>query len=109
MKTYHGVRDEKGVAVFVEEDGVRRPLAPRLDLRIHAPTGVDWGYSGSGPAQLALALAAEVLADDDKALDLYQQLAFKLVGSLPHGGWTLSEERLRTVLAAIETAPGYSR
>jgi len=31
--------------------------APRSDLRNHSPNGFEWGYSGSGPAQLALASA----------------------------------------------------
>jgi hypothetical protein len=45
-------------------------------------TGLEWGYSGSGPAQLALALAADVLGDDDKAQEIYQRLKF-LCGT-PH-------------------------
>lgn len=45
-----------------------RPLEPRHDLRNHSPDGFEWGYSGSGPAQLALALAADVLGDDDRAV-----------------------------------------
>lgn len=48
------------------------PLSPRLELRNHSPTGFAWGYNGSGPAQLALAILCDVY-DDDKALRLYQQ------------------------------------
>jgi len=51
--------------VVVLEDGCPpRPLEWRLDLRNHSPTGLEWGYGGSGPAQPALALAADVLRDD---------------------------------------------
>jgi hypothetical protein len=32
---------------------------------------------------LALALAADVLGDDERAQDVYQRLKFKLIGSLP--------------------------
>ena len=39
------------------------PLDSRLDMRNHSPTGFEWGYGGSGPAQLALALAASRLPD----------------------------------------------
>ena len=49
--------------VFVWEDGKRRQLEPRLDLRNHSPTGFSWGYLGSGCAQLALALLVDVLGD----------------------------------------------
>jgi Family of unknown function (DUF6166) len=63
---------------------------------------VEWGYGGSGPAQLALALAADVLGDDEKAQDVYQQLKFKVIGGLPHEGWVLTEDRLRAAISAIE-------
>lgn len=39
---------------FVTVNG--RALDPRFDLRFHSPDGFEWGYGGSGPAQLALAL-----------------------------------------------------
>jgi hypothetical protein len=84
-------------------------LNPRLDLRSHSPDGFSWGYGGSGPAQLALALAADVLGDDDRAQDIYQRLKFKLIGSLPEEGWSLSEKRLREVIEAIEQERGRPR
>lgn len=73
------------------EKGRDRHLASRLPY-----------YGGSGPAQLALALAADVLGDDDRAQDVYMQLKFKLVGRLPHEGWVLTEERIRAVIDQIE-------
>jgi hypothetical protein len=102
MKVYHGRRTEHGCAVDVEEDGECTLLDLRLDLRNHSPDGAEWGYGGSGPAQLALALAADVLGDDEKALDVYQHLKFKLVGRLPHEGWVLTEREIRTAINAIE-------
>jgi hypothetical protein len=102
MKSYHGTRTDQGCEVVVEENGTSRPLDLRLDLRNHSPTGPEWGYSGSGPAQLALALAADVLGDDERAQDVYQRLKFKLVGGLPKEGWTLTEDRIRSAIEAIE-------
>jgi hypothetical protein len=102
MKVYHGMRTENGCTVVVEEDGEFTGLTLRLDLKNHSPDGLEWGYSGSGPAQLALALAADVLGDDDKAQELYQQLKFKVIGRLPHEGWVLTEQSLRAALEAIE-------
>lgn len=109
MKVYHGRQSEHGCAVDVEEDGERYVLHPRLDLRNHSPTGLAWGYSGSGPAQLALALAADVLGDDDKAQEIYQHLKFKLVARLPHEGWVLTETRLREAINDIEQERGHRR
>ena len=109
MKTYLGRRTEHGCAVDVEEDGEVYSLHPRHDLRNHSPDGLEWGYSGSGPAQLALALAADVLGDDDRALQLYQRLKFKLVGGLPRDGWVLTEARVRSAIDDIRHEQGRRR
>lgn len=53
-----------------------------LKLRNHSPTGMTWGYSGSGCAQLALAICNAVMGPD-KALDVYQDFKFKHIASLP--------------------------
>jgi uncharacterized protein DUF6166 len=102
MKTYYGTRTEAGAAVVVDDNGEYRALDPRHDLRAHSPTGFNWGFAGSGPAQLALALAADVLGDDEKAQAVYQRLKFKLIGSLPDEQWVLTENRIRTAIEAIE-------
>jgi hypothetical protein len=105
MKTYTGERTGDGCAVVVSDTGGSRALPPRLDLRNHSPTGFEWGYGGSGPAQLALALAADVLGDDEAALGVYQRLKFRVVGRLAEGGWTLTESELAEVIRSL-TRPG---
>ncbi len=42
--------------VVVGDDGQERTLPGRQDLFDHSPDGFMWGYSGSGPAQLSLAI-----------------------------------------------------
>jgi Family of unknown function (DUF6166) len=102
VKIYQGIRSKQGCEVTVREgDGPPRPLDPRFDIRSHSPTGFEWSYAGSGPAQLALALLADVLGDDEKAQDSYQDFKFKVVGRLPHERWTLTEEEIRQRLAEI--------
>ena len=64
MKTYVGGRSLAGAEVTV--DG--RKLDPRFDLKRLSPTGFEWTYVGNGPAQLALALLADHLGDDARAL-----------------------------------------
>jgi hypothetical protein len=59
------------------------PLSPRLDLRNHSPTGLSWGYPGSGPAQLALALLADATGKDEVALRFYQKYKAEVVAKLP--------------------------
>lgn len=58
-------------------------LPPRLDLRNHSPTGFAWGYGGSGPAQLALALLADATGNDELALKHYQCFKAQVVANLP--------------------------
>ena len=55
MKLYRGRREsDRCVVTVVLESGIEEPLDPRFDLRRHSPDGFNWGYCGSGPAQLAV-------------------------------------------------------
>jgi hypothetical protein len=108
MKTSTGYRlpGEQGTPgaalVTVHQEGrPPRPLDPRLDLRRHADA-LNWGYGGSGPAQLALALAADVTGDDELAQGAYQKLKFRLVGRLPSDGWALTEQQFREAIRQIQ-------
>jgi hypothetical protein len=107
-KRYCGRRAADGtVSVWVEPaDGEPYPLPPRLDLRRHSTDGFNWGYSGSGPAQLALALAADVLGDDDRARQVYQPLKNRVVAGFSGESWELSEADLLGAVARIEREKG---
>lgn len=59
-------------------------LPLRLDLREHSPAGPNWGYGGSGPAQLALALLAHATERPELACRIYQRFKFRTVARLPH-------------------------
>jgi hypothetical protein len=102
MKVYRGKRTEAGTEVTVADGGTEYALNLRFDLRNHSPTGLEWGYAGSGPAQLALALTADALGDDDRAQNAYQRFKFAVVGSLAGDTWTLTEEQIRAAVADIE-------
>jgi hypothetical protein len=103
VKIYQGIRTKQGCEVTVrDDDGPPRPLNLRLDIRAHSPTGPEWSYAGSGPAQLALALLADVLGDDEQAQLRYQDFKFKVVGRMTYEGWTLTEQEIRDKLAEIE-------
>src|SRR5438309_1179877 len=74
MKTYTGRRRFFATKVMV--DG--RALPFRRDLRCHSPAEFEWGYGGQGPAQLALAILADHLGDDQEALNLYHRFKWFL-------------------------------
>ena len=100
MKVYEGRRTQQGVAVTV--NGL--PLNPRLDLRNHSPTGLEWGYGGSGPAQLALAMLADHLADDAEALNLYQRFKWRVIAELPPKRWSLTDCQVDQALQRLREA-----
>ena len=54
-------------------------LGPSLKLCNHSPTGFAWGYLGSGPAQLALALLLHLGASDAEAQAWYQDFQAEVV------------------------------
>jgi hypothetical protein len=103
VKTYKGTPevddfDIAGPVIVHDPDGKRGPqypLNPRFDLRNHSPTGFAWNYGGSGPAQLALALLADVTGDDDVAQNLYQAFKWAKIGRLGKGPWEMAEEEIR--------------
>ena len=108
VKHYEGQQAVGGGGVTVCQEGAEpKALNPRFDLRCHSPTGFAWGYGGSGPAQLALALAADALGDDERAQKVYQDLKFKVVARLPEGRWTLSEAQVRAAIERIEQDRGH--
>ena len=75
-------------------------LPLHLDVRKHSPCGFEWGYWGSGPAQLALALCVEIVGRE-RAERVYQAVKDDLIAPLREDAWMLSGT---AVLAAVERA-----
>lgn len=98
---FSGERHEGNTWVLVAAGGQAcRALPLYLGVRKHSPDGFEWGYSGSGPAQLALALCIEV-AGRGRAERSYQAVKDALVASIKTESWMLSGSQ---ILAAIEAA-----
>lgn len=96
MKTYEGERTLRGIKVTV--DGA--PLPPRMDLHCFSKTGFEWSYAGPGPRQLALALLADHLSDDARALVLSERFMRHLVACLDNA-WCLTTADIDAALAEI--------
>jgi hypothetical protein len=93
---YEGMRGADDVARVVVWQGDQPvPLLARLDLRSHSPTGFEWGYGGSGPAQLALAILADATGDDELSLQLYQKFKRDVVARLGRGSWFMHSQYVR--------------
>ena len=67
-----------------------KPLSPRPSwkLRNHSPDGFAWGYGGSGPAQLALAILL-YFVKPETALKNYQQFKEDVIAVLQQGDFTI--------------------
>ncbi|MBV9860531.1 MAG: hypothetical protein JO267_00115 [Alphaproteobacteria bacterium] len=96
MKHYAGGRSLDGAVVTV--DG--RPLPPRFDLRRLSPTGFEWTYEGAGPAQLALALLADHLGDDRRALALYERFMRHVIAELDNS-WEMTSADIDAALTEL--------
>jgi hypothetical protein len=93
MKVYEGGRSLDGAVVTV--DG--RPLNPRFDLKRFSSMGFEWTYEGDGPRQLALALLADHLGDDRKALALTETFMRDVVSVLDNA-WRLTGAEIDAAL-----------
>lgn len=77
----HPTRTKQG-GFLVTKDGDPLSPAPSQKLYNHSPNGFNWGYSGSGPAQLALALLLDVTGDKDLAERHYQAFKREVIAAL---------------------------
>ena len=87
-------RDIREVAGDLEEgivliDGDVLPLEPSLKVRNHSPSGFSWGYGGSGPAQLSLAILLEVY-DREIAERYYQNFKWDVIARLPRADFRVA-------------------
>jgi hypothetical protein len=102
--TYSGHMPAEGNAagprlVFVDLASAEnnRVLMPARSQKIrnHSPDGFAWGYEGSGPAQLALAILADFTNDETLAARLYQEFKRHFIARLPvDGEWILTGEQI---------------
>lgn len=103
MKVYEGFPDG---TVLVHFNGSSVPLKPRLDLANHSPDGFTWGYRGSGPSQLALAILADAFPDDEPfALEFYQFFKEAVIARLAMDkGWSFDFDYVHLTAARIADA-----
>lgn len=60
-------------------DGKQLDPTESQAYRNHSPDGFAWGYGGSGPAQLALAIMLELTGKSED----YQEFKWKIIAELP--------------------------
>lgn len=119
MKTYRGSRQRDGrlwkAVVKVLEGDSWRPLH---HVCVHSPDGFEWGYGGSGPADLALSIVCDHLSPDfqidpsdfnlfgnneiaTRAWALHQKFKFRVVAGFDVE-WQLPESEVARIIAGLE-------
>ncbi len=79
---------------IVLRDGA--PMDQRLVL--HSPTGFEWGYNGSGPADLALNILY-LYVDYPRATRLHHDFKDAFVARIPRDGGVIMREQIMHWLA----------
>ncbi len=106
MLKFYGFRKDYITHVFyVWNDTVRR-LPLFLDERNHSPTGFEWGYGGSGPAQLAYAVLRQwgLIVGFSKILAKcrYQEFKWEVVAKFDEDYWELTAQ---DIFEALDIPP----
>ena len=60
----------------------------------HSPSGFEWGYGGSGPAELALNILA-MFTDRQTADELHQTFKWDFIAKLPYDGGIIKGREIR--------------
>ena len=81
MKIFRGRKSVVSSIVELTDEGYTTQLSLEKSLQVvdHAPDGFQWGYNGSGPAQLSAAILYEVTGNVDLARQYYQIFKLDLV------------------------------
>ncbi len=65
----------------------------------HSPSGFEWGYGGSGPADLALNILLEATGERDFAAEHHQAFKRAFVAPLPFDGGRIEAARISEWIA----------
>jgi hypothetical protein len=102
----------EGVTCWRAPDGTARSSIPQRHVH-YAPEGFDWGFGGSGPADLALNVLALFLplapeatsvalrdgsSVSEAAWALHQEFKYDLIATLPRAGGDISAKTIRAWL-----------
>lgn len=101
---YRGTRlePEQGTAGanMVYVDGLILDSRPSQELFNHSPDGFNWGYTGSGPAQLALAILLDYTSEPTLSVRFHQRFKAAVIAPLdPAEDWEIDGQTIEDFLA----------
>ncbi len=89
-----GYRDRHGYAK-VNAKGFKKVWKRSLKIMNKSPTGPEWGYAGSGPSQLALAILLWAGVDQQAAERLYSVFRAEHIEAQPKAGFEFTKNFIR--------------
>ena len=87
---YDGAYDG-GDIILRRVNGKATANVPHI-LKCHSPTGFEWGYGGSGPADLALNILYAVTDNKVVAERYYQEFKWVFVATMPREGGVIKRD-----------------
>jgi len=78
------------------------PLDAQLSLQTFTDRGLEWGYEGDGPRQVALAILVQHIGDNDRALTLCEDFMLRVVANFGNE-WEMTSNDIDTALNNIQT------
>jgi|LFRM01.1.fsa_nt_gb hypothetical protein len=89
---YFANRTLHGNQVFVKRRN--GSIYPLRHICRHSLDGFEWGYGGSGPADLALSILTDTV-EPEMAERHYMAFKREVISGLPFEGWQIKEELIR--------------
>ncbi len=104
MIVYTGIRVDNVCSVVVQfnRPGWSEVVSyPLHHINRHSPDGFQWGYGGSGPSDLALAIMTDyfyrqgVAKSLEEANGCYQDFKWTFIQPILEDGWTITGTQIR--------------
>jgi hypothetical protein len=93
VKLYEGRRWGPNARIEVTVEEPEKGIGPLHHVSFHSPDGFEWGYGGSGPADLALSILADFYGEKPTKRQLmdgsarcsrhHQEFKWKMIASAP--------------------------
>lgn len=113
MITYRGLRHPESGSTFVSvRDDQKQTVSPLNDgyrYVKYSPTGFEWGYTGSGPAQLAFAILLHHYGAPGPALLFAQDFKEREIAMLNSDRWEMTSEQVEQALERIRVFRSQAR
>lgn len=90
---YDGPYGGGDIRLWRDDNGTAHANVPHA-LILHSPTGFEFGYAGSGPADLALNILIAITGDPDWAKEKHQVFKEQFIAAIPPAGGVITKAEL---------------